>query len=262
MQPNPPVSLSVKAWDEYRALMSGLEYKPECSNCGGLKIVRTDAPVGHPDFGRVVRCPDCAGPLRKKQLIDLSGLSQTELTHLLTGWRLGNWPEDDEEAALKRKQRIEALRVMKLALSQKGFYSFWGDFGGGKSRVLTTMVNEFRLRFVEAKYIVFVDVLDHLRQLFSEKKETSYFWEQLQNIPVLSIDEVTRFNETGWARERLFSLVNHRYRLRDTHLTLFATNDDPRQPLPVQDDVGYLYSRMREGELLELRGDMRPIINE
>ena len=41
------------------------------------------------------------------------------------------------------------------------------------------------------------------------------------------------------------------------HLTLLATNDDPTVSLPPGEAFGYLYSRTREGVLVELRGDMR-----
>jgi hypothetical protein len=51
-----------------------------------------------------------------------------------------------------------------------------------------------------------------------------------------------------------------RYRRIESHLTVLATNDDPTKRLPPAESIGYLYSRMREGALCELRGDVREAI--
>ena len=225
-------------------------------------MVRVDAPVGHPDFGKFQRCPDCAGPERLARLERISGLNAAELTHRLDQWQAGNWPADDSDRAEKRQQRVIALKCLREAMARLvdnagGFITFYGDFGSGKSRALTTLANETRLRGVEARYGVFVDLLDHLRDLYARHEPTSALWEAIQQAPLLCVDEVTRFNETGWAAERLFSLVNYRYRERTRLLTVFSTNENP-----ASDDspANYLYSRMREGKLVELRGDMRPVV--
>jgi DNA replication protein DnaC len=74
---------------------------------------------------------------------------------------------------------------------------------------------------------------------------------------VLAVDEVTRFNDTGWSREQLFVIIDTRYRRRKSHLTLLATNDNPTEELGTDDNVGYVFSRIRQGCPLELRGNMR-----
>lgn len=224
-------------------------------------------PVGHPDFGRIVRCPTCSGREREDHLRKLSGLGQAELKHRLFQWQVGNWAASDPEAEVKRKQRIVAMSCLRRLIGQAsenggGFATFYGDFGGGKSRALTTLANEIRLRFVEVRYVVFVDLLDHLRELYSRHEETSTLWESIKNTPVLCVDEITQFNETSWAMERLFSLVNHRYRDRERLLTAFATHDNPADISNAGSQVGYLYSRMGEGTLVELRGDMRQVFGQ
>lgn len=113
---------------------------------------------------------------------------------------------------------------------------------------------------VETYYAPFAQILEHLRVMYEKGSETSTFWERLLNIPVLALDEITRFNPTPWARDKLFLLTDNRHRKRESHLTLFATNEDPRVSLPPTEALGYLLSRMREGgldSLVELRGDMR-----
>jgi DNA replication protein DnaC len=110
---------------------------------------------------------------------------------------------------------------------------------------------------VEAYYAPLSAVLDHIRGLLKQGEEWSDFWQRLLDVPVLCLDEVTRFYETDWARERLWLLADRRYERRGSHLTCFATNDDPKLHVAVTDSIGYLFSRMRQGTLVELRGDMR-----
>lgn len=37
-------------------------YAPnDCARCSGRQYLRRDVPIGHPDFGRALACPDCNG---------------------------------------------------------------------------------------------------------------------------------------------------------------------------------------------------------
>jgi len=169
-------------------------------------------------------------------------------------WRLGNWKDD-----AKLQQRQAAKEAIEWAvLERRGWTTFFGDFGAGKTFALKIVVNEMRVKEIECLYAPFASVLDHLRSLMGQRAESSYYWQRLLDVPVLALDEVTRYYETEWARERLWLLADTRYRRSQSHLTLFATNDDPREALPPGEAVGYLYSRMRQGRLVELRGDVRP----
>ncbi len=233
--------------------MYGLPATPTCPECGGLGWLRVDAQRGDPDFGTLVRCGTCAGDRKLEWITRHCGLEGTEFDARIDDWDLGPWPE-------LHGQRGKARAAMKEAIErQAGFLAFWGDFGAGKTFALQIIVNELRLQRVEAFYAPLAHVLEHLRSLYHRKEETSDFWRRLLDIPVLALDEVTRFHGTSWAQERLWMLSDVRYRRRSSHLTVFAMNDDPTVSLPTSEPVGYLYSRLREGRLIELRGDLRPV---
>lgn len=136
------------------------------------------------------------------------------------------------------------------------------NHNSGKSTALAIICNEIREQMIDTLYAPLSKVLDHLRSLIGQNADSSPYWERLLNVPVLALDEVTRFNATNWAEEKVFLLVDTRYQRRDTHLTIFATNDDPKKELPHNEAMGYLLSRMREGDMLELRGDMRPGVQQ
>jgi len=184
------------------------------------------------------------------------GLEVAEQAHRLPFWKVPQFKE-----APWRKQRDVAANAIRRAIqAHVGILTFWGDYGSGKTLALQIVLNELREggHALDGYYAPFAVILDHLRSLFNQREGTSTYWQRLLSVPVLAVDEVTRFNATSdWQRDMLFVLVDTRYRRRASHLTLFATNDDPRKALPTTDNLGYLFSRMREGALVELRGDVR-----
>jgi len=157
--------------------------------------------------------------------------------------RLDKWAIPELSAAYK-EQRRQAKKVIKAAIeAEVGLYTFWGDYGAGKSLALKIAVNELRDRGAAGCYASLAGILEHLRSMYQRGEETSRYWQRLLEIPVLAVDEVTRFHDTGWSREKLFELVDTRYRKRKTHLTLYATNDNPNLSLPPSEALGYLLSR-------------------
>lgn len=245
-------SQSAKTQEAYRAEIYGVPQVPTCPACGGLGwVCLRSIPPGDPRFGQLTPCTICGNNRHFQYITANCGLQGAELDNRLTVWRI-------DAAGSLGNQRLTAYRAMEKAIRDRyGFLTFYGDFGSGKTLALQIMVNEMRYKQVEAFYAPFALVLDHLRSLFNSDNRSSGFWQRLLDIPVLALDEVTRFHDTGWAQERLWLLADTRYRRIRSHLTVFATNDDPTASLPTSEPIGYLYSRTRQGQLVELRGDVR-----
>ena len=236
--------------------------EPVCPVCGGIGYVRSDASPGEQGFGTMSQCPTCSEPARKKWLAKMCGLEGRMLDLRFTDWSAGDWTDvDPSEREERTQQRRVAWKAIKNALDKRsGIYTFYGDFGSGKTHALAVIVNECRDKLIESYYVPMASVLDHLRSLYGQKRDTSEYWQRLLDVPVLALDEVTRFNPTNWAEDKLFVLADLRYRRRTSHLTIFGTNDDPRKGAQPGESIGHLVSRMREGVLVELRGDMRPAV--
>lgn len=225
-----------------------------CPTCGDQLWVYDDRAK------KLVRCPNCGPEVRQAWLAQNCGLEPVERDLRLADWKL---PVDQNQERSDR-QRTQAYNAMKKAiLNRTGLFTFWGDFGSGKSFALKIVANELRLSGVETFYSTLEGILAHLRSLYAAGRASQHrndpdrFWRRLLDIPVLCLDEVTRFHETDWAQSQLFVLADTRYRRKTSHLTLFATNDDPRVSLSTENSIGYLFSRMREMSVIRLQGDVR-----
>ena len=81
-------------------------------------------------------------------------------------------------------QRVQALEVMVAAIEKRhGLYTFWGDFGAGKSLALQIMVNELLNRGVAGCYAPLVWILEHLRSLYQRREGTSRYWQRARAVP-------------------------------------------------------------------------------
>lgn len=68
---------------------------------------------------------------------------------------------------------------------------------------------------------------------------------------LLVIDEVERTATSGWPHSTLMTILDTRYTRRGTLVAVIATKRNPRH-LP--SELGYLASRMQDGERLHLSG--------
>ena len=202
----------------------------------------------------LVRCNVCGDGQQKEWIRRHCGMEPAEQEIRLLRWK------DPNLAPELKAQRARVKTAMISAINGRvGIATFWGDNGSGKTLALQIIVNELReTRAVDGYYAPFVSILNHLRQSYGARDNTSAYWNRLLDVPALAVDEVTRFRiENDWQQEQLFLLLDARYRRRTTHLTMFATNDDPQQALPPERGIGHLYSRMRDGTLFPLQGDVR-----
>ena len=119
------------------------------------------------------------------------------------------------------------MPTLKKSVHQNaGFITLYGeDTGTGKSALLKAAVNAARNRGVKAAYRRLSHLLQELRNQYG--KEDADFqarWDILIEADVLAVDEIEKWNPTGWAVERFDELIDDRYRRLDTHLTLLAGN--------------------------------------
>lgn len=130
--------------------------------------------------------------------------------------------------------------AQKYARNPQGWLFLFGGYGCGKTHLAAAIANEAIQRDYDAMFMVVPDLLDHLRSTFGPSSEVAYDerFETIRNIQLLVLDDLGTESATGWAREKLFQIINYRYNLRlPTVITSNADLDkfDPRLHSRIQD---------------------------
>ncbi len=216
---------------------------PGCVYCGGLGWVRNDLPVGHPNFGKLVLCPN--GNLLRLPLAEQYGLTEQE-THKM------RW-----ELVLDRGEALLAVRAILATLRRGyGWVYLWGEFGQGKTLMLKIAVAEALRARQFAAYVRMSEMVESLRATFDARDPSAEAERRLEwwtDLPVLAVDEVDRVRQTAYAAEQQFLMLDRRYEqaIRQCSITVLAANTPPKQ-LP-----GYLADRVldRRFTIVQLTGD-------
>jgi len=186
-----------------------------CLVCKGAGFVHPALDSGKVDFSRVVPCQCSKGELRKKKAeylekySNLGSLSQLTFDNLSPKGRAAN--------AISQERFAQVYQAAKaFADNPDGWLVFLGPSGSGKTHLACAIANH-RLSLGEPVfYIGTADLLDHLRSAFSPTSETTYdeLFEQVKNVPLLVLDDLTLGSATTWAKEKLEQLLQHRFNTR------------------------------------------------
>jgi DNA replication protein DnaC len=127
-------------------------------------------------------------------------------------------------------EMIAAVRQMVTA--PYGLLTIWGGPGVGKTLALQALVAESLRMGRSARYVNAHRLLQDLRNTFDkEGNEFERVWKGYTECDFLSVDELDKPSLTGWGKERIFDLIDVRYRLGKNGVaqTAFAMNTDPRK---------------------------------
>jgi DNA replication protein DnaC len=191
-----------------------------CPTCKGAGFVHPILDSGKVDFSRVVPCRCSKGDLRKKKTeylekySNLGSLSQLTFGNLSPKGKPGPHSERSKESQERFAQVYQAAKA--FADSPQGWLLFSGPSGSGKTHLACAVANH-RLKLGEPVfYIAAADLLDHLRSTFSPSSDTTYdeLFEQVKNVPLLVLDDLTLGSATAWAKEKLEQLLHHRFNAR------------------------------------------------
>ena len=235
-----------------------------CQLCGGAGFLRRDVPVGHPDFGKLLRCDNPAH--FRQRLGKVSGLSQ--LRPADTCLRLS-----DIDPVPGNEPMLAACH--KMLATPQGWLYLHGGPGNAKTIALKAMCNHLtEAGYYPVVYVKFSRLVEIMRMANSaqyakaahfrengsfELWDNSYIdtFDRLLKIKVLAIEEFDKARMTEFAQEFRFDFLDERYEqaLRGETITLFASQDAP-EALP-----GPLTSRVRDGRFVVVEnkaGDARP----
>lgn len=206
-----------------------------------------DADVRHPDFGKAIPCSLCGNEDRQIALRRMSRMTQS----------LSAVTFEKTVPTQFNQTALGALRAMPQ--NPQWFVTLLGPNGRGKTHLLAALVNACIAAGHLSVYLTTAELLDELRATFNPKSSLDYskMFDAALNAKVLVLDEFNRFNPTPWALEKLFQLIEYRYRKGDELLTAFASN------ATLEDFEPYIASRMQDRRCLvfNLDGpDMRTLL--
>ena len=222
-----------------------------CPVCQGAGWVSKQAPVGHPDFGEAFPCRRCQRqePADRVEVLHrYSNLGALRRITLENTRREG--PLTD---AAGQKMFREALTAA-TAFTEKpaGWLVFTGPSGSGKTHLAVAAANRCIAAGITTYFIVAADLLDHLRAAYAPDNPVSYdeLFEQVRNVPVLVLDDLTAQATTPWAREKLFQIISHRFNAElPTIITVRGPLERLEEGLRTRMETGNGFSRVfRLGE--------------
>jgi DNA replication protein DnaC len=200
-----------------------------CPICKGAGFVHPALDSGKVDFSRVIPCRCSKGELRKKKTEYLEKYSNLGSLSQLTFDNLS--PKGKAASAISKEHFAQVYQAAKVfADSPQGWLVFSCPSGSGKTHLACAIANH-RLSLGEPVfYIGTADLLDHLRSTFSPTSDTTYdeLFEQVKNVPLLVLDDLTLGGATTWAKEKLEQLLQHRFNAR---LATVITSDVPLEKI-------------------------------
>lgn len=133
---------------------------------------------------------------------------------------------------LDDKSRIDVIKYIDNYYrkynkeKQKGLY-LHGNFGTGKTYLISALFNELAKKDVKSAIIYYPDFLRELKSSFQKNSEEdnsfSDKYNYIKNIPLLLIDDIGAENVTAWGRDEILGTILQ-YRMNEELPTFFTSN--------------------------------------
>jgi DNA replication protein DnaC len=161
---------------------------------------------------------------RVATLRERSGLSKR-----MRGYTFANFKPYLSPSAARAAEKVENYlkNWEENKEAGRGLY-FCGDVGTGKTHLAVAVMNEVMQRKrVPSLFVTVPEFLDNLREAYMiPGRDLDEWMDAVKNADLLVLDDLGAEKPNPWVRERLFVVVNHRY--REALPTLFTSNIGPR----------------------------------
>lgn len=201
-----------------------------CPRCKGAGWLRMDVMPGHQDFGRIVECRCGIVAARRANVYQAASRIPEEYADL----DLTTYP--DQKISAELFDWWHELPTPWLILA--------GDIGVGKTGLAIGLVKKALSEGRPALFRPFVELLSDIRATYRSTDGTTPDEAALvgacKATDLLALDDIGAARVTGWAQERLFEILNHRYNER--RRTIVTTNLGPDDLIEYLGDR--IYSRI------------------
>lgn len=161
---------------------------------------------------------------RVTALRERSGLSRR-----MKGYTFSNFEPYVSPSAAKAAEKVEKYLAgwEENREAGRGLY-FCGAVGTGKTHLAVAVMNELiRRKRVPALFVTVPELLDNLRGAYNDPgRDLDEWMTAVKNAEFLVLDDLGSERPTEWVQERIFVIVNHRY--REALPTVFTSNVGPK----------------------------------
>ncbi len=218
-----------------------------CPLCGGAGVFTLAVPQTDPRFGRFQRCPNnpVEDDLRMQERLRRFGNLDAYRDKTFDSFRIADL------GGSYTPVNISSLHQAKLvaegyAREPVGWLVFEGAYGCGKTHLAVAIANtRLELFGEQVVFLTAPDLLDMLRSTYGPESDATFeaYFERIRKAPLLALDDLGVENPSGWAKEKLFQLLNFRHVNR---LPTVVTTNTPFDDLDPR-----ISSRMMQGEVVK-----------
>ena len=218
-----------------------------CPLCDGKGVYTLDLPLTDPRFGRFQRCPnhpiedDREMHKRLRRFGNLDGYRDRTFDNFRVDQLGGSYAPSSVTSLFNAKSAAESY-----AQAPVGWIVFEGPYGCGKTHLAVAIANARLEQYGEqVLFTTAPDLLDILRATFGPESDATFdaYFERMRKVPLLVLDDLGVENPSGWAKEKLFQLLNDRHVNRLP--TVVTTN------APFDDLDPRISSRMMQGDIVK-----------
>jgi len=201
-----------------------------CSLCGGTGFIWQEPNERYP-YGSSLVC-GCVEQRRQRRrlakLMRINGLTP----EALEAWSFRSFHAEEclTDAAGRQHMAEIAAACERYAQAPRGWMVLSGPYGSGKSHLAYATAAAF-LGAGHAAYISTVpDLLEALRRGLNREADASYEqrYDALCRAELLVLDDLGAQNDSAWATEKLYQIIDYRYRSRLP--LMVTTNINPFAP--------------------------------
>lgn len=230
------------------------ELKDEyCSKCNTRKSIVVEMLGKKRKMPCLCKCE--SGKIKEQEKIEKNKQKQMRLDKLKINSLMDrkfeectfkNWKMDEAnkrmyELAVKYTKNWEQMKKDNIG------FILYGDVGIGKTYLVSCIANTLLEQYVPVIITSSIALLGRYKKAYMDKQAEVTITNNLQQADLLIIDDLGAENDTAWVKEKLYEVIDSRY--RDSKPTIITTNltlEQLREKLTGEDGVTRTYDRLLE----------------